>query len=445
MTQPDAELHDSRNKQLKAEVEWRKKIKRWRDLLDGRQSAQAAKNLRAIDDPMAITGLAERLVKKPDTRANARLIYVEALAHINTHEARCPLAVCAMDDAVEEVRLSSLDELAKEKDDGVTAYFVGRMRNKHASNADINRAGVALGRIKDPNCIDTLIQYLRTGHEQVIQPGSGPGQMTTTFSKNGGGGGGMSMNQKPKKVTVWCDNQGVLDALVDITGQNFGFDQRAWQTWYTSRKAKGESVTAKRTDRSFRRADRQDLKAHLALRHGDLDPIADLLAVEPLRQGAGDEDLAAVVILFAGADKGELLLVAEIEVLDHDRAAKRHLVLGELAGIDQHGAGELVANRADPRFQHGMALPAAVILGVLRKVAFGPGCRQAFENLGQFHGLQTIKLCLDLIVSDPGHGDAVRHADTSRSDFQVEDSVLRKKTAAGRSFLPGGTIVASAA
>jgi hypothetical protein len=169
------------------------------------------------------------------------------LARINTHEARGPLAMCAMDDPVEEVRLSSLDELAKQKDDGVTAYFVGRMRNKHASNADINRAGEALGRIKDPSCIETLIQYLVTGHEEVIQPAGNPGQMTTTFNKNGGGGGGMSMNQKPKTVTRYLENRSVLDALVTITGQNFGYDMRAWQTWYTNQRAKGESVLAKKS------------------------------------------------------------------------------------------------------------------------------------------------------------------------------------------------------
>src|SRR5208337_236377 len=100
-------------------------------------------------------------------------------------------------DAVEEVRLSSLDELEKQKDDGVTAYFVRRMRDKHTRNEVINRAGVALGRIKDPSCIDTLIQYLVTGHDEVIQPPGGPGAMSSTFNKNGGGGGGLSMNQKP--------------------------------------------------------------------------------------------------------------------------------------------------------------------------------------------------------------------------------------------------------
>ncbi len=46
ITQEDAELYDSRSKQRMAEIEWIKKIKRWRDLLDGRQAANAAERLR---------------------------------------------------------------------------------------------------------------------------------------------------------------------------------------------------------------------------------------------------------------------------------------------------------------------------------------------------------------------------------------------------------------
>ncbi len=247
ITQQEADLLDSRDKQLKAEAEWRQKISRWRAWLDGNRAEQGAKNLRAIDDPMAIVGLADRLTKKLDPRTDARLIYVEALARINTQQARGPLAACAMDDPVEEVRLSSLDELQKHKDDAVTAYFVGRMRNKHASNADINRAGVALGRIKDPSAIEALIESLVTRHYEVIQPAGGPGGMTTTFNKNGGPGGGIAMNQKPKLIPHDLQNQDVLDALVSITGQNFGYDQRAWATWYRNQKAAGAPVEAKKS------------------------------------------------------------------------------------------------------------------------------------------------------------------------------------------------------
>ncbi|MGO9114986.1 MAG: HEAT repeat domain-containing protein [Thermoguttaceae bacterium] len=242
ITRQEAELHDSRDKQHKAESEWRGKISSWRKWLDGTRPDQGEKKLRTIDDPMAIAGLADWLKKDP--RVDARLIYVEVLARMNMHEARGPLAKCAIDDDVAEVRLSCLDELEKQKDDAVTDYFVRRMRDKHTTNQVINRAGVALGRMKDPSCVDTLIEYLVTGHDEVIQPAGGPGSMTPTFSKNGGGGG-MSMNQKPVTITRYLQNQGVLDALVAITGQDFGFDFRAWHTWYTNQKLKGAPVEAK--------------------------------------------------------------------------------------------------------------------------------------------------------------------------------------------------------
>ena len=70
--------------------------------------------------------------------------------------------------------------------------------------------------------------------------------MTTTFNKKGGGGGGLGMNQKPVTIHHTLENQGVLDALVAITGQNFGYDQRAWNTWYRNQKAKGAPVVAKK-------------------------------------------------------------------------------------------------------------------------------------------------------------------------------------------------------
>lgn len=242
-TPQEADNDANAQKQLKAEAEWRKKITRWRAWLDGRQAEQGKKNLLAIIDPMAIVPLGERLKKDP--RYDARLIYVEVLARLDTHEARGPLAMCAMDDPVEEVRLSCLDELEKQRDGGVTAYFEGRMRDKHTTNEMINRAGVALGRIKDPSCIETLIQYLVTAHDEVIQPAGGQGSMSTTFSKNGGPSG-LGMNQKPKIIRHTLQNRDVLDALVAITGQNFGYDMRAWSTWYKTQIAKGGSVEAKK-------------------------------------------------------------------------------------------------------------------------------------------------------------------------------------------------------
>jgi hypothetical protein len=243
MTQPKAELRESQTKQLKAEQKWAEKINRYRHLLDGRSAEEGRALLRAIDDAMAITPLSERLVKRSDPSDEARQIYVEVLGRLNHPAARKSLAICAIDDKVEEVRLCCLDQLEKQKDEEVTKYFVRRMRDKHTTNEIINRAGVALGRIKDPSCIDTLIEYLVTMHDIVIPPAGGPGAMTTSFGKGPGGGGtGLGMNVQPKVVRQTMQNQGVLDALVNITGENFGFDQRAWNTWYTTRKLKGWPV-----------------------------------------------------------------------------------------------------------------------------------------------------------------------------------------------------------
>jgi hypothetical protein len=240
----EAELEESREKQHAAETEWISKISTWRIWLDGRQAKQGEENLRAIKDPMAVFGLSQRL--KKDKNYQARLMYIEALGNINHPAARQPLAICAMDDDVEEVRLTCLEVLQKQSDPAVTKYFIARMRDKNATDALVNRAGVALGRIKDPAAIETLIEYLETTHEEVIQNPAGPGAMSAAFNKKGPGSS-LGMGQKPTTITRTVQNQDVLDALVRITGQNFGFDWRAWLTWYRNQKAAGAPVEAKKS------------------------------------------------------------------------------------------------------------------------------------------------------------------------------------------------------
>ena len=180
-----------------------------------------------------------------DARDDARLIYVEVLARFNSHDARHPLAICAIDDPVEEVRLSCLDELEKQKDEALTKYFEGRMRDKHASDDVIDNAGVALGRIKDPTSVATLVNYVSYERTVVLPSANGPGAMNAAFNRNGGPGGGLNMNAKPKTIQRLVQCRGVLDALVAITGQNFGYDPRAWQTWYKNQVAKGGPIEKK--------------------------------------------------------------------------------------------------------------------------------------------------------------------------------------------------------
>ena len=102
-----------------------------------------------------------------------RVLYIEPLSKINSPTAPRVLAVAAIEDSDEEVRLSCLECLQKTKTPEVVSYFIGRLRDKN--NIMVNRAGVALSFMKDPSSIRPLIDALITTHEYKITTGN-PGQ-----------------------------------------------------------------------------------------------------------------------------------------------------------------------------------------------------------------------------------------------------------------------------
>jgi len=46
--------------------------------------------------------------------------------------------------------------------------------------------------------------------------------------------GGFSMGGGPKIFTRQIENPQVFDALTSMTGQNFGYNQVAWRSWYAT-------------------------------------------------------------------------------------------------------------------------------------------------------------------------------------------------------------------
>jgi hypothetical protein len=240
------ELIENKRKQDVAEKTWFQKIKLWRGWLGTKRDRQARDSLQAIDDPSAVKALAAGL--KDNRGDEMRSLFVEILGRVGTSEAIRALSVTAIDDADEELRLSCLDQLKKKPHPDAVSYFVGRLRDK--DNVTVNRAGVALARMKDPSAIGPLIEALVTIHKAKIGSGN-PGQMTTSFptggSRSAGGmGTGMGINGAPKIVHYPMYNQSVLDALVNLTGQNFNFDQRAWRSWYSLQQRKGDKIDARR-------------------------------------------------------------------------------------------------------------------------------------------------------------------------------------------------------
>jgi hypothetical protein len=238
MLPQEIELLESKTKLENARQEWFQNIKRWRGWLGTDRDGQARENFSNITDPMAVKALLLNL--HGDRSVPARLIYVEALAKINSPEAAMGLAVASMEDPVEEVRQTCLDRLQTEKRPEVVAHFVSKLRAK--DNPTVNLAGAALGRMKDPSAVGPLIDALVTTHKFKIPKAGGDKSMTTAF---GSGGTGMSMGGGPTIISKQFANQAVLDALTAITGQNFAFDQAAWKHWLASQK-KPETIDARR-------------------------------------------------------------------------------------------------------------------------------------------------------------------------------------------------------
>jgi hypothetical protein len=241
--QQEIELEEAKRKKELAETAWFKKIQQWRGWLGKQRDQQARENIASIDDPLAVKALAMGVLKT-ERSDEVRLLYIEALGKIKAPEAATTLAIVAIDDPVEEVRLTCLDYLKKKDANDrnmAVKYFIMRLVDNKSSNAVINRAGLGLGRMKDPSAIAPLIKALISYHTRTTGPA---GNMSMSFGSNGGIGFGAG--QKPKSVTERKYNQAVLDALVGITGQNFSYDQRAWNTWHANQKKAAETLDARR-------------------------------------------------------------------------------------------------------------------------------------------------------------------------------------------------------
>jgi hypothetical protein len=221
--------------------EWKKKLHRWQDWIGGERTLLAYQNIQRIDDPAAVPAVAAALRTEPDDQA--RLLFIEALARIGTPLAKEALAMTAMADPVPEVRLTCLDHLKTDESPRIVEFFIGGLRSK--DNVEVNLAAVALGELGNPTAVPPLIEALVTVHKFTV-PSGNPGQVSTTFGNGGGGSpGGLSVGGSPKIVPVPFKNQAVHDALVSLTGVDYGFDVGRWKAWHAARQ-RSLSIDARR-------------------------------------------------------------------------------------------------------------------------------------------------------------------------------------------------------
>jgi hypothetical protein len=244
MLPQEVELLEHQRKETLAQKDWNAKLKRWNNWLGGDKAAQAEANIRAINDPFAARGLAKFL--ESDQRRNVRLLYVEALGHLNAPLGMDALVNTSLNDADEEVRLASLDQVVSQKYKPAVARYVQALKSK--DNVVVNRAAACLAQLKDPSSVSPLIDALVTTHTFHIQKGQ-PGGMSSSFGTgpNSGGGGFSFGGGGVEVVKQRLENRNVLEALIGMTGANFDYDVKAWKYWLVAQK-KSQSLDARRDD-----------------------------------------------------------------------------------------------------------------------------------------------------------------------------------------------------
>lgn len=207
------------------EVAAKKRLERLRRELDKPETAEhAAEQIRMIDDPLAVSSLSQAIRAEPVARA--RLLYVEALAHIDTVDAVGALLALAVDYPDREVRWQATKQLKQARPTQVVPPLLASLFGP--DNGRINRAAAVLGEVGDRSVVQPLIKVLVTNHQVVTEPGSG-GKTSATFTP---GGGGLSLGGSLKTSTVRVENRQVLEALIKLTDVNYGWDQSGWKSWW---------------------------------------------------------------------------------------------------------------------------------------------------------------------------------------------------------------------
>jgi hypothetical protein len=216
----------------------------------GRLVEEGRKRIVEIRDPLAVLPLTRVL---GGGNWACRDALVEVLSHFPQDEATMNLSVLALVDPDADIRRRALLEIQRRNDPRVVPQF--RRALSTDSDALVRRAAIGLGALKAAAAVPDLIEVLTVQREKPIEvpvrayfaqyPNVFNGSTQITL------GGALPVNYQAavigipaiagnflfpptlvltRDVTVFRSE--VRQALVAITGKDFGFDRAAWRRWY---------------------------------------------------------------------------------------------------------------------------------------------------------------------------------------------------------------------
>ncbi len=228
MLPQEVQLLEEKEMRQASERDWLQRIRRMVARLDS--DPAAVEQLQNIREAVAVKALLK--VLSEERRDPVRLLLVQAISRIDSPEAKRAMAVLAVEDPVEEIRLACLKSLADSKFPESVPYFIGRLRDRN--NVIVNRAAAALKAMGDKTAVPALIDALVTTHRIVLPPAQS-GSIGATFSRSSDGRSATGLSSggnQPRVIRRQVPNRDVLEALAELTGQNFGYEPDVWKRWY---------------------------------------------------------------------------------------------------------------------------------------------------------------------------------------------------------------------
>lgn len=264
VTQQELDLIVVSEEERAAEQKWYGKVRLWLGWLmghDADRKRQGFANLTSLDDPNAVTALRHFLGDhgNPDVRQ----LFVRILGQLPGPKPIRPLVERSLQDENAAIRSDAVSQLNLEFQDLAIEFYLGALQND--LNTVVRRAGLALRTVGTQNEVDELIDALVTQHQykvtvqiqdQSYAVGSdGSIGMARGTSLPPSVEGALRTGQLPygavvvpprgatrtKTVTIKRDerNPEVRGTLKELTGQDFGYDERTWRLWWAAQQSGG--------------------------------------------------------------------------------------------------------------------------------------------------------------------------------------------------------------
>ncbi len=237
------------------QAQWYRRARGFKSALESGQPksvADAQRRVLEIRDPLAIQPLTEVLTTG---EATCRSVLVQALAGFREDEATMNLGIVGLFDPLPDIRAAALGELARRQDARIARQYRAALRG--GSDGLVLRAATALGHLRDREAVPDLIDALTAQRERWVEVPVRRylGGWPLVFD-------GISVSEVGPGVRVltrpdltWCQHYAVVDAdvvnrpvyrevtiyrtevleaLKQISAENFGFDREAWARWWTA-------------------------------------------------------------------------------------------------------------------------------------------------------------------------------------------------------------------